>query len=136
MPLIPLADVRNFLPGYNFTDAQLTVTMNVVTSWLKDATGQATVADQTPADPLYAAALELVAMTASNPDLLAAKAVGPTSRTWPLARRRQEILDAVRDGARSAATAPRGHFPPAPAWPDPTRLSQTDDSWIYRTTTP
>lgn len=133
MPLVPNADVRNFLPQYNFTDEQLTVTMNVVAGWLRDATGAA-VADQTPADPLYAAALELVALVASNPDLLAAKTVGPTARTWPLVRRRDEILDSVRDGARKAAAAPRGHFPPAPPWPDPTRVSQNDDSWIYRAT--
>lgn len=136
MTLVLAADVRNFLPSYNFSDDQLTVTMRVVAGWLREDTGLTELPDPIPdTHALWAPAVELVALVASNPDLLASKTVGPTSRSWPLARRRDAIRAGVKAVYVGAAAAPRGYFPPPTSWPDPTRLSQTDESWIYKAST-
>lgn len=117
MTLLPLTDVRNLLPQEDFTDAQLTTVMALVSGWLRDAAGLTVLPDPVLAtDPLYAPALELVALVGENPTSLASKTVGPTSRMWPLAPRRDAILRRVRERYR---LQPSGSFPVTVPLPDP-----------------
>lgn len=120
MPLLANKDVRDLVPQENFTDDQLTVTMRLVAGWLRDATGLTELPDPlTDTHALWSPALELVALVAENPTSLASKTVGPTSRTWPQARRRDAILDRVRSVYASSTGGPAGSFPDALPWPDP-----------------
>lgn len=117
MTLIPLTDVRALIPQDSFTDAQLNVTMGLVAGWLQTAAGLAAPPDSlSPTDQLYAPALELVALVADNPTSLASRTAGPTSRMWPLASRRDAVLDRVRQMYRGQ---PTGSFPCPIPLPDP-----------------
>lgn len=117
MPLLTAQDVRDLVPQEDFSDAQLAVTMRLVAGWLLEATGLLSLPDPIPdTDLLFAPALELVALVAENPTALASKTVGPTSRMWPLASRRDAILKRVR-GRYSGQ--PSGDFPDPVPLPDP-----------------
>lgn len=119
MPLLPEADVTNLLPQSDLPPSQITVAMRLVAGWLKTAAGLAALPDGlADEDPLFPAALELTVLVVTNPELLAGKTVGPTSRSWPLAQRRDAILTGVRNDARVAAAGPGGSFPAALPWPD------------------
>jgi hypothetical protein len=126
MTLLDKADVRALVPQELFSDDQLTVTMRLVAGWLREDTGLTDLPDPLPdTHALWAPALELVALVASNPTSLASKTAGPTSRTWPLARERDAIRARVRTTwARTggAGGAAAGCFPPAQPWPDAPRL--------------
>lgn len=120
MPLLTLQDVRDLVPQEDFSDGQLTVTFKLVAGWLREASGRTDVDSGTQlvdTDLLFSPALELVALVAENPTSLASRAVGPTSRTWPQARRRDAILERVRRTYGQSAAA--GEFPDAQCWPDP-----------------
>ena len=120
MPLLTNDDVRDLVPQEDFSDEQLDVTMRLVAGWLREASGQTTLAEPLPdTDPLWSPALELVALVAENPTSLASRTSGPTSRTWPQARRRDAILAGVRAAKAAASTTPFGDFPDALCWPDP-----------------
>lgn len=133
MPNLTRADLRAFLPQYNLPDAQADRVIDVVRAWLLDATGL----DELP-DPLgevlWAAALELAALLGSNPESLAQKTVGPTSRSWPLAARRDAILDRLRARYRTQRMAPQGSYPPPDVYPEAalSRQVYTGVVWIDR----
>lgn len=132
MPLLTAQDVRDLVPQEDFSDQQLAVTMRLVAGWLREASGLDELPDPlTDTDPLWSPALELVALVAENPTSLASRTSGPTSQTWPQARRRDAILARVRGSSEAGGAAPRGSFPAAPLWPDPTRYSQTPEGWTY-----
>ncbi|NUR09335.1 MAG: hypothetical protein HOQ45_20320 [Nocardioidaceae bacterium] len=113
--------VTDLLPQYNIPAAQLTAAQRMVAGWLKaDAALAALPAGLTDGDDLFSPAFELVTLLVTNPELLASKTVGPTSRAWPIAQRRDAIRALVREQAqRAAGGAASGSFPPAPCWPDP-----------------
>lgn len=116
MTLIELTDVRDLLPTELLTDEQLNVAMRLVAGMLKTAAGLDTLPDAlADDDPLFAPALELVALIVDNPTSLTSKTAGPTSRYWPLAFRRDEILKEVK----RRAGGPVGSFPAVQSWPDP-----------------
>lgn len=119
MTLLTAQDVRDLVPQEDFSDEQLAVTMRLVAGWLRDATGLTELPDPIPdTDALWSPALELVALVAENPTSLASKTVGPTSQTWPQARRRDAILARVRAVYSSSTGGPAGEFPCAQPWPD------------------
>lgn len=117
MPIIDLTDLRAFLPQYTFTDPTANVTLRLVSGWLQRATNTSPLPDPLP-DDLWADALELAGLVISNPESLASRTAGPTSRTWPLAARRDAILARVEARAKQAISAPRGCFPPPRAYPE------------------
>jgi hypothetical protein len=126
MSLLANADVRSLVPQEDFSDDQLAVTMRLVAGWLREATGLTEIGDLTDTHALWSPALELVALVAENPTSLASRTAGPTSATWPQARRRDAILRGVTASYTKATSGPRGTFPPAPAWPDP---AWPDPAW-------
>lgn len=73
-------------------------------------------------DDLWAWAIELAAMTYSNPEGLATRTVNEDTRNWILSRR-AEILSAAR--ARYGGAIPMGGFPIALDWPDAPRVPTT-----------
>jgi hypothetical protein len=113
--------VTDLLPQYNIPAAQLDAAQRMVAGWLQSDAGLADPpADLTDGDDLFSAAFELVTLLVTNPELLASKTAGPTSRTWPVAQRRDAIRREVREAAqRAAGGAAAGCFPPAQCWPDP-----------------
>lgn len=120
MSLVPPQHVRDFLQPRNVVGAQLTVAMSVVAGWLRKAAGLTAPPDNlSPADPLYAAALELTALVVANPEALLSRGLGPQQQAMPSVKRRKEILDEVAEDARLAAVQPRGTFPQPSCWPDP-----------------
>lgn len=62
-------------------------------------------------------------LAASNPEVLASKTVGPTSRAWPVAQQRDAVLDRVRaryrPGGAGKPDEDFGAFPDAWSIPDP-----------------
>jgi hypothetical protein len=112
--------VTDLLPQTRISADQLSAAQRLVASWLKQDAALDELPDSlTDDDDLFGAAFELVTLLVTNPELLASKTVGPTSRSWPLAQRRDAIRADVRASAKKAASAPRGSFPPPQAWPDP-----------------
>ena len=117
MTLLNPDDVRALLPQADVDDTTLDVAMRLVAGWLRTASGQTALADPLPDDdPLFAPALELVLLVVDNPTSLTSKSAGPTSQYWPLAARREEILDQVR---LMSLLQPKGEFPCVEKWPDP-----------------
>lgn len=109
-------DVRDLLAQWNLTDAQIALADRLVTGWLRTASGRSDdLHDLADTDPLFSPALELLGLVLDNPTSLASKTSGPTSRTWPLASRRDAIIREVKRQAGGA----RGSFPDPPTWPDP-----------------
>ena len=130
MSLLDPADVRALVPQEDFSDAQLEVTMRLVAGWLREDSGRDSLPSPLPPDdPLWAPALELVAVFAENPTSLASRIAGPTSSTWPQARRRDAVRTAVRERYSRENAGPRGTFPPPPAWPDPVVRPATSWWW-------
>lgn len=122
MPLIPYADVRGLLPTQELTEVQLDAAMKLVAGWLRGAADTTALpAELTEDHPLYAAAVELVILTVTNPEGVQSRGYGPKTRTYDTENRRKVILDGVRERYRTAALAPSGSFPPASVWPDPAR---------------
>lgn len=120
MALLASKDVRDLVPQEDFSDDQLAVTMRLVAGWLREDTGLTELPDPLPdTHALWSPALELVALVAENPTSLASRTAGPTSRTWPQARRRDAIRDRVRAIYRAASGGPAGAFPEETPWPDP-----------------
>lgn len=117
MPNLTRADLRAFLPQYDLPDAQTDIVILLVRGWLLDATDLDELPDPLP-DVLWAAAVELAALLASNPESLAQKTVGPTSRSWPLAPRRDAILARLTQRYRRSAMAPQGVYPDPDPYPD------------------
>lgn len=120
--LLKNEDVRALVPQEDFSDAQLAVTMKLVAGWLRDDTGRSDIDSATElseTDPVWSAALELVALVGENPTSLASKTAGPTSQAWPLARERDRIRARVKALYRKDSSGPRGTFPEALPWPDP-----------------
>jgi hypothetical protein len=118
VPNLTRGDLRAFLPQYDLPDAQVDRVIDIVRAWLLDATDLDVLPDPM-GEILWAAALELAALLASNPESLAQKTIGPTSRSWPLAPRRDAILDRLRKRYRRARMAPQGSYPPPQPWPVP-----------------
>jgi hypothetical protein len=58
--------------------------------------------------------LELAALVADNKVSHAQKTIGPTSRSWPLANRRDAIIASVRARWTRERMQPVGSYPPAP----------------------
>ncbi|TFV90396.1 hypothetical protein [Blastococcus sp. CT_GayMR16] len=120
MSLLTAKDVRDLVPQEDFSDDQLAVTMRLVAGWLREDSGLTELPDPLlDTHALWSPALELVALVAENPTSLASRTSGPTSATWPQARRRDAIRAGVRATYRAATGGPRGSFPPAQPWPDP-----------------
>lgn len=118
MPAITPRDLRALLPQHDISDDTADLAIKLARSWLKRATRLPVLPDALP-DELWAPGLELAGLVASNPESLASRTAGPTSRAWPLASRRDGILAEVRADAARAAGGPRGHFPPPAPYPDP-----------------
>lgn len=120
MPNLTRGDLRAFLPQYNLPDEQTDMVILLVRGWLLDATGLDTLPDPL-GDVLWSAALELAALLASNPESLAQKTVGPTSRSWPMASRRDMILARLIRRYRAERMAPQGSYPAAGTYPEAAR---------------
>lgn len=120
MPNLTRGDLRAFLPQYNLPDDQVDMTILLVRGWLLDAT-QLTELPDPLGEVLWSAALELAALVASNPESLAQKTIGPTSRSWPMAPRRDAILDRLARRYRTARMSPQGSYPDAGTYPDGAR---------------
>lgn len=119
MPLVPDADVRGLLPGYDVPDPQLASANKLVAGWVREDTGLGTLPDPIPdTDALYAPALELLVLAVTNPEVLASKTVGPTDRKWPVARRIDAIRRGLKARSQQAGSEPSGDFPDPFPWPD------------------
>lgn len=119
MPLVPYADVRGLLPNQELADAQLDSAMKLVAGWLRTATRPADLPAELTADhPLYAAAVELVILTVTNPEGVQSRGYGPKTRTYATDSRRDAILLEVRETYRQAAVSPAGCFPAPEVWPE------------------
>lgn len=128
MPILTPAELRVHLPHEDFDDATAESAIRLISGWLLDATGLDVLPDVAPdpdPDPLWSAAVELAGLVLTNPESLASKNVGPTSKAWPQARQRDAILAGVRARYRGASAAGRvggsgfGSFPAPSEWPDP-----------------
>lgn len=119
MPLLFTADdLRAFLQ-YEIAAETVDVVDRIVNGWLLGATRLAELPFPLP-DDLWADALELGALLASNPESLSQRTAGPTTRSWPMAPRRDAILQRVAGRYSSAARlGPTGAFPRVRDWPDP-----------------
>jgi hypothetical protein len=106
VPNLTRADLRAFLPQYDLPDDQVDLVILIVRGWLLDATDLDVLPDPM-GEVLWAAAVELAGLLASNPESLAQKTIGPTSRSW------------LRQRYRRARMAPQGAYPPPPVYPDP-----------------
>lgn len=126
MPNLTREDLRAFLPQYDLPDGQTDMVIMLVRSWLLDATNLDVLPDPLP-EVLWGAAVELASLLASNPESLAQKTVGPTSRAWPMASRRDAILQRVTRRYRAAQLAPTGAYGDSYPYPEPV---------AYRTTVP
>lgn len=116
MALLSEEDVQNLLPQEDLTTEQIDTAMRLVAGMLMTAAGLDTPPDAlADSDPLFAPALELVLLLVDNPTSLTSRTAGPTSQYWPLAPRRDAILEQVR----RRRTMPSGDFPCAQRWPDP-----------------
>lgn len=113
--------VTDLLPQYSIPAAQLDAAQRMVAGWLRSDADLTEPPDSlTDGDVLFSPAFELVTLLVTNPELLASKTVGPTSRSWPIAQRRDAIRREVREIAqRAAGGAAAGCFPHARHWPDP-----------------
>ena len=118
MPNLTRGDLRAFLPQYDLPDGQVDMVILIVRGWLLDATNLDALPDPLP-DVLWAAAVELAALLASNPESLAQKTIGPTSRAWPMSPRRDAIIDRLRKRWRAAAMSPQGEYPLPSVYPEP-----------------
>ena len=118
MPSVTRADARALLPQYDLPDDQLDLVIRLVRAWLLEDTGLDTLPDELP-EPLWAAATELAALLASNPESLAQKTVGPTSRMWPMAPQRDAIRARVRARYRALRLSPQGSYPAPATYPEP-----------------
>jgi hypothetical protein len=134
VPNLTRADLRAFLPQYDLPDQQVDIVILLVRGWLLDASRLDALPDPLD-DILWGAALELAALLASNPESLAQKTIGPTSRSWPLAPRRDAILDRLSRRYRTVRMAPGGTYPDAPPYPEavPYRPGVVPDSggWYW-----
>jgi hypothetical protein len=127
MTLLDKADVRALVPQELFSDDQLTVTMRLVAGWLREDTGLTDLPDPLPdTHALWAPALELVALVASNPTSLAVEdrwtdvAGRGRSRASGTPSAHACAPPPARTGGAGGAAA--GCFPPAQPWPDAVRL--------------
>lgn len=120
MPNLTRRDLRAFLPQYDLPDDQVDMVILIVRGWLLEDTGLPVLPDPL-GETLWAAAVELAALLASNPESLAQKTTGPTSRSWPMAPQRDAIRNRVRKQFKAQRMAPTGGYPDAPAYPEPAR---------------
>ena len=114
MPNLTRRDLRAFLPEYDLSrDDEVDQIIWLVQSWLLDATDL----DELPAPlpkTLWGAALELAALATDNKVSHAQKTIGPTSRSWPLASRRDAILANVKARWNRDKLSPAGSYEPSP----------------------
>lgn len=126
MPNLTRRDLRSFLPEYDLArDDEVDQIIWLVRSWLLDATDL----DELPAplpEVLWGAALELAALVADNKVSHAQKTIGPTSRSWPMAARRDAIIAGVRARWTRDKLQPQGSYPPAPA----AVYTTTSSGWV------
>lgn len=121
MPNLTRRDARALLPQYDLPDEQLDIVILMVEGWLLDATGLDELPDPLPR-VLWSGAVELAALLASNPESFAQKTVGPTSRAWPMAPRRDAIIERIRRRYRAERMAPAGCYGDRPfVYPDAIR---------------
>jgi hypothetical protein len=129
VPNLTRGDLRAFLPQYNLPDEQVDMVILLVRGWLLDATQLEALPDPL-GEVLWSAALELAGLLASNPESLAQKTVGPTSRSWPMASRRDQILDRLARRYRTARMAPQGCYPTAGVYPEPAVGGTAVGGWV------
>lgn len=122
-PLVDGGLLRGHL-GYFIDPARLASASLLVAGWLREDTGGPVAVPLDPAGPLWSDGFQLMVLTVSNPELLASKTVGPTSRAWPIQQQIDTIRERVKSRRVQAGLAPRGSFPPAPCYPDPVRGPQ------------
>lgn len=134
MPNLTRRDARALLPQYNLPDEQLDMVILLVEGWLIDATGLDELPNPLP-KVLWAGAVELAALLASNPESLAQKTVGPTSRSWPMAARRDAIVERIRRRYAAERMAPSGTYGDQTfVYPDPVRqpaLIGETGGWVW-----
>lgn len=118
MPNVTRRDARALLPQYDLPDDQLDLVILLVRAWLLEDTGLDALPDPLP-EVLWAGAVELAALVASNPESLAQKTIGPTSRSWPLAPQRDAIRARIRQRYRSMRLQPQGEYPAPGVYPEP-----------------
>jgi hypothetical protein len=125
VPNLTRRDLRSFLPQYDLPDEQVDMVILLVRAWLLEDTELEVLPDPLP-EVLWAGALELAALLASNPESLAQKTVGPTSRSWPMAPQRDAIRARIRQRYRRARLSPTGAYPLPGTYPDPARPNPLD----------
>jgi hypothetical protein len=113
--LVTVAELASYLDS-DVAEATGRAAIRSAAGWLQSVTHFTEWPNPVP-DPLWTWAVELAAIAHTNPAGLVAQTVGGESLTWPVARRRQEILTAA------AAYYPRGgtpmwSFPEAETWPE------------------
>jgi hypothetical protein len=117
VPNLTRRDLRSFLPQYDLPDEQVDMVILLVRGWLLDATELLELPDPLP-EGLWAGAVELAALLASNPESLAQKTIGPTSRSWPMSPQRDRILNSTLPPRATPSppgtTTPGGTTPRAP----------------------
>lgn len=124
MPNLTRGDLRAFLPQYSLPDGQLDLVILIVRSWLLEDTELDALPDPLP-ETLWGPALELAAILASNPESLAQKTVGPTSRSWPMQRQADAIRDRLRRRWARTRLAPTGSYPDPTPYPEPAQVDYT-----------
>lgn len=135
MPALTKENARALLPQYDLDDSQLDIMVQIVEGWLLEDTGLEDLPPELP-KPLWAGAVELLALLASNPESLAQKTIGPTSRAWPMAPQRDAIRARVRARYRALRMAPQGGYPAPQVYPEPARggahvpVSSHPEVWV------
>jgi hypothetical protein len=121
VPNLTRRDARALLPQHDLPDEQLDIVILLVEGWLLDATGLDDLPNPLPT-VLWAGGTELAALLVSNPESLAQKTIGPTSAAWPMASRRDAIVERIRRRYRAERMAPAGCYGDRPfVYPDPIR---------------
>lgn len=120
MPLFSADELKALLGAPTIDPDRAELAERMAWGWLKPVLGLSDRPDPVP-DDVFSWAIELGAIAHENPSGLESKQLGPGSQQFSAERRREIIEQAGSGGAPiGAPPVPRGSFPDALSYPDPT----------------
>lgn len=120
MSLFSADELKHLLGAATIDTDRAVLAERMAWGWLKPVLGLTERPDLVP-DDVFAWAVELGAIAHENPSGLESKQLGPAQQQFSAERRREILAQAASDGAPvGAPPSPRGSFPVALDYPDPT----------------